>query len=819
MGTLYAGTSNGSSVSAASGSAGIGSSTSGKVGDIVIEGGKIYANGGLYAAGIGGSGNSTGGKITINGGSVKVIGGYGAAGIGGGQYGKVTSIVINKTDVQAQGGEYGAGIGSGYSADNGTVEIAGSNIYSVGGSYGAGIGGGRGSAGGSITIYSGNIAAYGGSRAAGIGAGNGSSAANIALGWQNTGDSVYASSYNGTVRFTGTFKLKNSGYTATASNIDDETIIPGSGKANEYTVTYYVDGRQYKVQTYTASATKNVYAYAPTDPVKSGYNFAGWYSDKNFRNAYNFNRPLTSDLSLYAYFTAADYYTVKFTSAWDDNYGTQRVKKGTYAVIPDAPSKTGYRFTGWYTDLLCTKSFSFNTKITKNITLYAGFDYIESQYCTVKFTSDKGDNLGSQKVNYGSTLKIPTQPSRVGYEFIGWYTDMLLNNIWDFSDPVYNDMTLYAGFKYLPDPSPVFYTVKFTSDKGDNYSTQTIQEGGYASALADPSRTGYEFKGWYTDLLGSYPFSFSTPIYSDLTVYAVFDYIPEPTPAYYSVTFTSDKGDSYSVQTVLEGSCALALENPTRTGYEFRGWYLDMLGNTPFSFSTPIYSNTTVYAVFDYLPEPTPVYYTVTFTSDKGEDFGTQSVLEGGYASKISDPSRTGYEFKGWYTDMTGNNAFSFSTPIRSDLTVYAVFDYIPEPTVTTHTVTFNTGSGSKVASQTVNDGDLAKAPSDPYYDGFIFLGWYSDATYTSIFSFSTPITRDITLYAKWEAEAAPEDVYALGTGYDDIQSPDDIAVPDYSAEDTGSTFGGAGLIAAIAGGVVVVGGAVTAIVLKKKKK
>ena len=67
--------------------------------------------------------------------------------------------------------------------------------------------------------------------------------------------------------------------------------------------------------------------------------------------------------------------------------------------------------------------------------------------------------------------------------------------------------------------------------------------------------------------------------------------------------------------------------------------------------------------------------------------------------------------------------------------------------------VSFETGEGSKVDFQTTADGKLVK-PADPTRDGYTFDGWYTDEACTQAYDFSTPVTADLTLYAKWTKNA-----------------------------------------------------------------
>ena len=74
-----------------------------------------------------------------------------------------------------------------------------------------------------------------------------------------------------------------------------------------------------------------------------------------------------------------------------------------------------------------------------------------------------------------------------------------------------------------------------------------------------------------------------------------------------------------------------------------------------------------------------------------------------------------------------------------------------PSPGNNTHTVTFESNSGSAVASQEVAEGDHAAEPTAPTRSGHAFDGWYSDSGLSNAWTFgSDTVNSDITLYAKW---------------------------------------------------------------------
>ena len=161
--------------------AGIGGGYNGNGSSITITGGTVYATGGQSAAGIGGGYNGNGSSITISGGTVtatcpnnwKNEPTY-AAGIGGGCNGNGSDITITGGTVIATGGA-GAGIGGGNNGDGENIKISGGDVTATS-AKGAGIGGGQCGDGHDITITSGVVTVSGGETSADIGGGFGWSA-------------------------------------------------------------------------------------------------------------------------------------------------------------------------------------------------------------------------------------------------------------------------------------------------------------------------------------------------------------------------------------------------------------------------------------------------------------------------------------------------------------------------------------------------------------------------------------------------------------------------------------------------------------------
>jgi uncharacterized repeat protein (TIGR02543 family) len=141
--------------------------------------------------------------------------------------------------------------------------------------------------------------------------------------------------------------------------------------------------------------------------------------------------------------------------------------------------------------------------------------------------------------------------------------------------------------------------------------------------------------------------------------------------------------------------------------------------------------------------------FTVTFNSNGGTAVAPVEVSSGDTLDAPSPPTKDEYIFGGWYTDNgTFQNDFDFSvTPIMANTTLYAKWN------VVTYTVSFESNGGSAVTAQGVSSGDTLDAPADPTKADYAFGGWYTDNdTFANAFDFTnTPITAEITLYAKWD--------------------------------------------------------------------
>lgn len=217
-------------------------------------------------------------------------------------------------------------------------------------------------------------------------------------------------------------------------------------------------------------------------------------------------------------------------------------------------------------------------------------------------------------------------------------------------------------------------------------------------------------------------------------------------------TFDPDNGESIFKQSIDRGGkFTEPTSTPEKKGYTFIGWYNgDEKEKFDFDADTTSAPN-----VLNLVAKWDINKYTVQFVSDYGS-FEDKPIEYGGTIDpdKLTIPIVEGYTFGGWYADKAHKTTFDFTKPITSNTTVYAKW------TAKDYEVSFITEHGKAPASQNVKYNNPATDPGKLTEDGYTFIGWYTDDAHTKEFNFSTPITGDTKVYAKWEKNAP--NTYAL---------------------------------------------------------
>ncbi|MEI6607824.1 MAG: InlB B-repeat-containing protein, partial [Verrucomicrobiota bacterium] len=309
---------------------------------------------------------------------------------------------------------------------------------------------------------------------------------------------------------TGVLSLANAGgttYTVTFNNNDggSDTMSAQTGSS-------------------AATLTSNTF-------TRTGYTFAGWNTASTglgtaYADAASY--AFTANATMYAQWTGNSY-TVTFDSNGGDAASptsksvTNASAYGSLATV----TRTGYTFNGWFTATSGgTQVTSGSTvAITGAQTLYAQWSI--SNY-TVSFNMDGGSpTISSQSVQYNTTATQPSDPTKTGNTFAGWYSDAGLTTSFSFSTLITADIALYA--KWTPVTT---YQVTFDSNGGSSVSAQTVNDGSTATQPTAPTLANNTFAGWYTDnTTFANPFNFSTAIIGDITLYAKWTATPTLTLA------------------------------------------------------------------------------------------------------------------------------------------------------------------------------------------------------------------------------------------------------------------------------------------------
>lgn len=170
-----------------------------------------------------------------------------------------------------------------------------------------------------------------------------------------------------------------------------------------------------------------------------------------------------------------------------------------------------------------------------------------------------------------------------------------------------------------------------------------------------------------------------------------------------------------------------------------------------------------------------------TFDPDNGESIFKQSIDRGGKFTEPAKPSKENHTFAGWYN---GDKEFKFDADTTN---APNVLELVAKWDINQYTVQFVSEHGKTPASQNVTYNGTASDPGKLSAEGYTFIGWYTDHTCTTEFNFSTPITHDTKVYAKWEKNAPVlPDTYELNVsgafvyvnGVDVTASAGDTSLP-----------------------------------------
>ena len=238
----------------------------------------------------------------------------------------------------------------------------------------------------------------------------------------------------------------------------------------------------------------------------------------------------------------------------------------------------------------------------------------------------------------------------------------------------------------------------------------------------------------------------------------------DPVIAEYIVTFNTQGGSSIDALKVPEGGKVTKPQDPAKEDFIFSGWYKEAACTTVWDFEKEtVTGNVTLYAKWVEVARAC----TVTFDSKGGSEVAPSTVNKGDKLAKPANPTKENCSFLGWYKDAACTSPWEFASDVvNENITLYAGWS---NPGEAVYTVTFDTDGGNEMEPASVKGNEKAIKPADPVKLGFDFEAWYSDPEKQAAYDFETPVTGDMTLYAKWvKAEIALiefDDAGLAGTG------------------------------------------------------
>lgn len=537
----------------------------------------------------------------------------------------------------------------------------------------------------------------------------------------------------------GSFKMTSSAsitlYAVWTANTNSVVLKANNDTNNETTVNIKTD------------ETKNL----PTNIfTKVGYTFVGWSSSSNGSVEYTDGASYTmgdSSVTMYAVWEA-NTNSINFNAnGGTGSMSAQQAKTDEKVNLKqNSFTREGYTFAGWATsstgNAIYADQAAYTVGTNAEYMLYAV--WIKAAY-TITYHMNGGSNNINNPVGYDVTDATITfaDPTRDGYTFLGWYTDYLLQNkIISIPKGSTGNKTLYAS--WAANTNSINFNANggsgtMTTQQAKTNETVVLQQNAF-------TRDGYRFIGWSTTSDGTVGYfdkaSYTMGAAASITLYASWE------PITYSISYDMQGGTisgnktSYSVTT-----STFTLPTPTKTGYSFLGWSgTDISGmQMTVTVSQGSIGNRSYTANWE------KIICTITYNMNDGinDDSNPTTYTIDTSDIILIDPIRTGYTFKGWYSNSAFTNKVTIiDTSELTNVTLYAKWEK------TNYIITYYMDGGTNNAlnpsSYTIDSNSITLA--EPTKSSYSFKGWYTDSSFNNkVVSVDTSSLSNVTLYAKWE--------------------------------------------------------------------
>ena len=314
---------------------------------------------------------------------------------------------------------------------------------------------------------------------------------------------------------------------------------------------------------------------------------------------------------------------------------------------------------------------------------------------------------------YGVGATLPTDVTRTGYTFKGWYDneDLTGSPVTAIGGAETGNKEYWAKWEI----NQYTVTVKPENGKADITITQD-----YGTPITAPTltREGYTFKGWDKEIPETMPAE-------NMIITAQWEINQ------YTITFDTNGGSEIPPITQDYGTEITAPDKPTRKGYTFKGWDKEIPETMPAE-------NITVKAQWEINQ------YTITFDTNGGSEIAPITQDYGTEITAPDNPTRKGYTFKGWDKEIP-------ETMPAENITVKAQWE------INQYTIAFDTNGGSEIAPITQDYGTEITTPDNPTRKGYTFKGWDKEIP-------ETMPAENITITARWKDTEKPTGEIIIGT-------------------------------------------------------
>ena len=478
--------------------------------------------------------------------------------------------------------------------------------------------------------------------------------------------------------------------------------------------------------------------------------------DENFINKYLAR--IDGQNGFPGYFTGNVYHEVSFDMK---GHGTsiakqQVVDKGIIKK-PANPIETGYEFKGWYDSDTYTTLFDFSKEITKTTIIYAKWEKEEVVVGSFDVNFDMkghGTEVPKQTIKEGEKAIKPTDPIAPGYEFVGWYDSEAYTASFDFDKAITQKTYIYAKW------TAITYTITYNTNDGalptgiSNTITKTYNE---PTTLANPSKTGYKFAGWFSDSTLATAYDGNTDLSTTKgdtkNIYAKWE------PISYKIKYDIPSGITATAPTQYEKhyNQNYTPANPTNisTGYRFVSWHTA----TPFTDANKYTGNTdlstkeneeiTLYSKWEVL---------FTYNANGQGVAPANEWVEYDNTIVLASPSGTtnGYTFEGWFSEKTGGVSYGKNGVVYTVKTPTIAYAHWAEKgfSIIYHNVNDEDFVSGYNVPRSRNYSEEIKLPlaDDLYRKGYYFCGWFENPEFTGdiILGIDKNTAKDCEYWCKW---------------------------------------------------------------------